>query len=367
MSRRKTTARKPARNSRNDPQPPLSQLPLRKWFTSNEVWKSYVEGFSKLPVLKPRYLPEGLLPEDKYEAFWKVVDEQGLRLLLFMKERYYPWMMAVVATTLRLKDTLDEARFGEFHLKFWIAGVKYTINLGELASLWGFPNDRIWFKGGSNPPKEFKHWDGEGSLGPLQISRIGGGKYLVKGMDTDYRLLHYVLSYIWLPRKGNHGVLTKEDVFILRAMKEETELNWPYLLAHQLMGYTDNSIFEHFNLDLLGEEAVYITEENAITSRRLNKMCRGTVVDRKGKRNKAVVENAPPQPGTSLDSQITPELMEVFAKRMHAVSIDWDKKIEGVDKRLKVIESRIASQAKGLQSLEEGMNTHFSQKAQSGI
>ncbi|MED6148125.1 hypothetical protein PIB30_050254, partial [Stylosanthes scabra] len=57
------------------------------WFTTNEVWKSYVEGFSKLPVLKPRYLPEGLLPEDKYEVFWKVVDEQGLRPLLFMKER----------------------------------------------------------------------------------------------------------------------------------------------------------------------------------------------------------------------------------------------------------------------------------------
>ncbi|MED6171051.1 hypothetical protein PIB30_037056 [Stylosanthes scabra] len=175
MSRRKTTARKPVRNSRNDPPPPLSQLPLRKWFTSNEVWKSYVEGFSKFPVLKPRYLPEGLLPEDKYEVFWKVVDEQGLRSLLLMKERlvsevvfrveiflatfnmvwndsschgaslvfkYYPRMMAVVATTLRLKDTLNEVGFGDFHLKFWIAGVKYTINLDELASLWGFLNDR---------------------------------------------------------------------------------------------------------------------------------------------------------------------------------------------------------------------------------
>ncbi|MED6133909.1 hypothetical protein PIB30_032590 [Stylosanthes scabra] len=49
------------------------------------------------------------------------------------------------------------------------------------------------------------------------------------------------------------------------------------------MGYTDSScgaflghgmlwtkIFEHFNLDLSGEEAVYITEENIITSRSLN-------------------------------------------------------------------------------------------------
>ncbi|MED6124374.1 hypothetical protein PIB30_058401 [Stylosanthes scabra] len=185
-----------------------------------------------------------------------------------------------------------------------------------------------------------------------------------------------MLSYIWVPRKGNHRVLTEEDVFILRAMKEETKLNWPYLLAHRLMRYTDSSceaflghgmlwtkIFEHFNLDLSGEEAVYITEENAITSRSLNKMGRGTVVDRKGKKNKAVVENAPSRSSTSLDSQVTPELMEVFAERMHAFNIDWDKKMERVDKRLKVVESRIVSQAEELQSLEEGMNTHFSRKA----
>ncbi|MED6174830.1 hypothetical protein PIB30_072769 [Stylosanthes scabra] len=67
---------------------------------------------------------------------------------------------------------------------------------------------------------------------------------------------------------------------------------------------------------------IYVTEENAITSRSLNKMGRGTVVDRKGKKNKAVVENAPSQSGTSLDSQVTLELMEVFAEKMHAFGLD---------------------------------------------
>ncbi|MED6182371.1 hypothetical protein PIB30_027868 [Stylosanthes scabra] len=62
MGRRKSTARKPAGTSRKVPPPPLAQLPLRKWFTSNEIWKGYVDTFSKLPVLKPRYLPESLIP-----------------------------------------------------------------------------------------------------------------------------------------------------------------------------------------------------------------------------------------------------------------------------------------------------------------
>ncbi|MED6161620.1 hypothetical protein PIB30_062542 [Stylosanthes scabra] len=49
---------------------------------------------------------------------------------------------------------------------------------------------------------------------------------------------------------------------------------------------------------------------------------------------------------------------------MHAFGLDWEKKMERVDKRLKVVEGRIASQTEGLQSLEEGMNTHFSRRAQ---
>ncbi|MED6174600.1 hypothetical protein PIB30_070542 [Stylosanthes scabra] len=335
--------------------------------SSKEILKSYLDIFSKLPVLKPKYLSEGLLPEDKYEVFWKLVDQQGLRPLLFMKERYYPRMMRVVATSLWLADKLNDAGEGEFYLRFWIGGVTYTITLEELASLWGLPNDGIRFKGGHLRPKEYDHWSGKHSQSVLNVSYIGGGKYSVGELSTDHCLLHYMLSYLWLPRNGNHGALTEEDVFIMRAMVEETELSWPYLLAYRFMHYFSSSIFEHFEFDLSDEEVIHVTEENAITSRSLNKMGRGIVVDRKGKKNKAVAENAPSQFGTGLDSQITPELMEKFAEKMHSVSIDWDKKMERVDKRLKVIESRIASQAEEFQSLEASMNTHFSRRTQSGV
>ncbi|MED6205614.1 hypothetical protein PIB30_019364 [Stylosanthes scabra] len=325
----KTSARKLARNSHNDPPLSLSQLPLPKWFNTKEILKSYLDIFSKLPILKPRYLSEGLLLEDKYEVFWNLVEQQGLRPLLFMKERYYPRMMRVVATSLSLADKLNDVGDGEFYLRFWIGGVTYTIKLEELASLWGLPNNGVRFKGGHLCPKSYNHWSGKYSRDVLNVTYIGGGKYSVGEMSTDHHLLHYMLSYLWLPRKGNHGVLTEEDVFIMRAMVEETELNWPYLLAYRLMHYASSSlepslghdmlwtkIFEHFKFDLSDEEVIYVTEENAITSRSLNKMGKYTVVDRKGKKNKAVVENAPSQSGTSLDSQVTPELMEVFAEKI---------------------------------------------------
>ncbi|MED6153253.1 hypothetical protein PIB30_100090 [Stylosanthes scabra] len=154
-------------------------------------------------------------------------------------------------------------------------------------------------------------------------------------MKTDHRLLHYMLSYLWLPRKGNHGVLTEEDAFILRVMVEEVKFNWPYFLAHRMMQYTNNSwethlghgmlwtkVFKYLNLDLSGEEVIYITEENAITSRNLNKMDRGTVAVRKGRKDKAVAENVPSCFGTNANSQFTSKAMDVFAERMHAFNID---------------------------------------------
>ncbi|MED6214275.1 hypothetical protein PIB30_101409 [Stylosanthes scabra] len=356
MGRRKTTACKPAGTSYKEP-PPLSQLPLREWFTSNEIWKSYLDTFSKLPVLKQRYLPEGLIPEDKFGVFWEIVDQQDLRPLLHMREWYYLRMMRVVATTLQLNDSLDDVGNREFYLRFWIAGVTYTITLDELALVWGLQNDGIFYKGGNHRPKEYVFWSGEDSQDLLNITYIGGGKYLVGEMSTDHRLLHYMLSYIWLPRKGNHGVLTEEDTFVIGA-------TWESHLGHGMLW---TKIFEYFNLDLLGEEAVEIGEENEITARHVNKMGRGAVAARKGKKSKAVAENVSSHSGTSSNSQITSEAMEVFAEKMHAFNIDCDKKMERVDKRLKVVEGRIVSQAEGLQSLEEGMNTHLSRNALSGI
>ncbi|MED6160343.1 hypothetical protein PIB30_050589 [Stylosanthes scabra] len=333
MGCRKTTVRKSAGTSRKGPPPPISQLPLRKWFTTNEFWKSYLDTFSKLPVLKPRYLPDGLISEDKYEVFWKLVDLQGLRPLLFMKERYYPRMMRVVATTIQQKDSLDDVGNREFYLRFWIAGVTYTITLDKLASVWGLQNDEILYKGGNHRPKE----------------------------------------------KGNHGVLTEEDTFVIGAMVKEVELNWPYLIARRLIRYSHNSweshlghgmlwtkVFEYLNLDLSGEEAVEIGEENEITARHVNKMGRGAVAARKGKKSKAVAEYVPSQFGTSSNSQITSDAMEVFAEKMHAFNIDWDKKMERVNKRLSMVVGLVSSQADGIQSLEESMSIHLSRNAQSG-
>ncbi|MED6128246.1 hypothetical protein PIB30_095789 [Stylosanthes scabra] len=41
-----------------------------------------------------------------------------------------------------------------------------------------------------------------------------------------------------IPRAGNHGTVSEEDMIILLVMVEEVRLNWPLLLAYQLYYYS---------------------------------------------------------------------------------------------------------------------------------
>ncbi|MED6115974.1 hypothetical protein PIB30_095814 [Stylosanthes scabra] len=70
MSRRKTPAVKLTSAPCKVP-PPLSQVLLRRWFTNKENWEEFQNFYSKMPILKPRYLSEGLQLEDKYPVFWR--------------------------------------------------------------------------------------------------------------------------------------------------------------------------------------------------------------------------------------------------------------------------------------------------------
>ncbi|MED6121053.1 hypothetical protein PIB30_026394 [Stylosanthes scabra] len=271
MSRRRTLANKRASSSRDDPPPPLSQVPLRRWFSKKEHWTAFRDKYSKMLIIKPRYLAEGLLPEDNYLDFWRLLDFQGLRPLLFLKERYYPRLMAAVTTTIRTNDTLDKDVNGVFQLEFHLAGVKHTLGLEKFAAVSGLQNEVVLFRGGNNPPKRLKYADGKEAQERLLVSPLSGGKYSVRRMSTDHRLLQYMLSYVWLPRKRNHEVVTEEDLIILWAMVTKTKLNWAYLIARHLRGYGYGpveaglghsmlwtKIFEHLGIDLSGDHAMLV-------------------------------------------------------------------------------------------------------------
>ncbi|MED6186210.1 hypothetical protein PIB30_064587 [Stylosanthes scabra] len=306
-----------------------------------------------MPILPPRFLSEGLLPEDKHPEFWELLDHQGLRPLLFTRERCYPRMMAAAATTLRLHDGIyDSEGDGEFRLWFRLAGFKYTLDLNQFSFVLGLRNSGILFKGGSVVPKRLTSFDSETAAERLRVSRITGKKYSVSAMKTDYRLLQYMLSYIWLPRRGNHKVLIEEDLIILWAMNTG--------LGH---GVLWTKIFEHLGVDLSGEEAVLVDDKNAITSRHLNKMGRGPKAAAEENEDAGEGSSHPQNVGSS--TRFPPEFMESFTQGMQSFRSSLSEDVQGIYRRLDGYESRLSMQDKEIQEFGNEMHRYFSRAAQS--
>ncbi|MED6138540.1 hypothetical protein PIB30_075099 [Stylosanthes scabra] len=195
-------------------------------------------------------------------------------------------------------------------------------------------------------------------------------------MKTDHRLLHYMLSYIWLPRRGDHGVLTKEDLIILWAVVQKVTLNWPYLIAQHLVHSTASTlntglgyrvlwtkIFEHLGVDLSSEEAVLVDDKNAITSRYLNKMGRGPKAVTEENEDAGEGSSHPQNIGSSTHFQT--RFMESFTQEMQSFRSSLSENVQGIHRRLDGYESRLSMQDKEIQEFGNDMRRYFSHAAQS--
>ncbi|MED6151291.1 hypothetical protein PIB30_081109 [Stylosanthes scabra] len=109
-------------------------------------------------------------------------------------------------------------------------------------------------------------------------------------MSTDNRLLLYVLSYVLLPRKSNHGSASEEDLLILWDMVQEKQIHWPYLMVHRMLKYSQGKassflghahlwtrIFEIIPLDLTREDDVEPAISHAISTKNIHQMRRNLV------------------------------------------------------------------------------------------
>ncbi|MED6164687.1 hypothetical protein PIB30_092553 [Stylosanthes scabra] len=187
-----------------------------------------------MEILLPKYTGDGVLPDEKYPEFWRLIDIYGLRPFLYMRRRYYPRFVATAFTTIFIQEDPDEEEGEGFALSFRLGGREYKFTLAALATSWGLKDEGDTFKGGSNPHGTWTEFSKAKAMRDLRLEYAASGKYAVSRMTTDHRLLLYVLFYILLPRKSNHGTATEEDLLILRVIVKEKQIHWTYLMAHQL-------------------------------------------------------------------------------------------------------------------------------------
>ncbi|MED6153923.1 hypothetical protein PIB30_106818 [Stylosanthes scabra] len=55
---------------------------------------------------------------------------------------------------------------------------------------------------------------------------IGTPKLTVGLLSVEHRLLHYFITYMLVPRSGNHGLILDEDLEIMWRMVNGQQINW---------------------------------------------------------------------------------------------------------------------------------------------
>ncbi|MED6176349.1 hypothetical protein PIB30_087348 [Stylosanthes scabra] len=327
MSRVKQAGKR-ARTDPNAPQPPLhlSQTPVEWWFTEDDERTTFDERLSSMEILPLKYIGDGVLPDVKYLEFWRLIDIQGLRPFLYTRGRYYPRFVAAAFTTIFIRQDSDSDEGEGFALGFRLGGREFKFTLASLATSWGLKNEGHTFKGGSYPLGTWNEFSKATAMRDLHLDYPTSGKYAISRMSTDHRLLLYVLSYVLLPRKSNHGTATEENLLILWAIVNEKQIHGPYLMAHHLFRYSQGragsflglvhlwtGLFE-MTLDLSREEVVNPGSANIITYKNINQM-RRNLVDQadaaEGVGEEAAgdmpVPDTQPQPTVGTSSQVPTE------------------------------------------------------------
>ncbi|MED6177299.1 hypothetical protein PIB30_096905 [Stylosanthes scabra] len=283
-------AGKRARTDPNAPQPPLrlSQTPVERWFEKDDERTAYDERLSRMEILPPKYIGDGVLPA-------------------FIRE--------------------DEDEGEEFALGFRLGGREFKFTLATLATAWGLKDEGDIFKSGNYLLGTWDEFSKATTVRELRLEYAAPGKYTVSRMSTDHRLLLYVLSYVLLPRKSNHGTATEEHLLILWAIVNEKQIHWPYLMAHRMIRYSQGKatsflglthlwtgLFEMGPLDLSRKKVVNPGSANIITSKNINQM-RKNLVDQanavEGVGEEAAgdmpMPDTQPQPTVGTSSQVPTE------------------------------------------------------------
>ncbi|MED6192452.1 hypothetical protein PIB30_010085 [Stylosanthes scabra] len=273
------------------PPPRLSQMPVNQWFENDNERDTYDERLSMMRSYHQKGSTQSfggsLTSRACAYSFLRKFDRGLSNLEAYV---YHPRFVAAAYTIIFIRDNLNSEGRGSFWFGFRLGGRTYEFLLSVLATAWGLENKGATLKGRSIPHRSWGEFDKLEATRELRLEMSASGKYVIRRMSTDHRLLLYMLSYILLPRKRNQSTVNEEDRLILWAMAKGKQIHWPYLLANQMLKFSQGTadsylghahlwtkIFEVAGIDMSREEAETPGKANVISTKNINLMRRNTV------------------------------------------------------------------------------------------
>lgn len=108
--------------------------------------------------------------------------------------------------------------------------------------------------------------------------------YKTEGMKKDDRLAVFAISWILMPRGGNHAQATTEDLYLLKTLKENIQVDWPAAVTDNMLKVIRlesakfpycvfiSKILVNFGVDCIGESSESYNRTSLIDKSTLHMM-----------------------------------------------------------------------------------------------
>ncbi|MED6198577.1 hypothetical protein PIB30_067696 [Stylosanthes scabra] len=180
---------KKSRGGSSSMEPPPQDHPLAQWFYNKEDFDLYHSDFASRKVIPPRYLEPNFFDQHHYPNLLDILVRQNLVNLLKIKDSYYPDLIAIAYTTLDVEFEEDD-----------------LVESGHTS-------------------EDFRrNYSKENACTMFNIP-IGIPKPNIGLLNVEHCLLHYFLTYVLIPRSGNHSLLLDEDLEIMWRMVNGQQIN----------------------------------------------------------------------------------------------------------------------------------------------
>ncbi|MED6141639.1 hypothetical protein PIB30_105386 [Stylosanthes scabra] len=210
---------KKSRGGSSSMEPPPQDHPLTQWFYNKEDFDLYLSDFAPRKVVPPRYLEPNFFDQHHYPNLLGILVRQNLVNYLKIKDSYYPNLIAIAYTTLDVEFEEDDLVFS-----FKIGKNTYALASSELSAIWSLNYNGEKVESGHTSEDFRRNYFKENACTMFNIP-IGTPKPTVGLLNVEHRLLHYFLTYVLVPRSGNHGLILDEDLEIMWRMVNGQKIN----------------------------------------------------------------------------------------------------------------------------------------------
>ncbi|MED6153586.1 hypothetical protein PIB30_103538, partial [Stylosanthes scabra] len=271
---------KKSRGGSSSMEPPPQDHPLTQWFYNKEDFDLYLSDFAPRKVVPPRYLEPNFFDQHHYQNLLGILVRQNLVNCLKIKDSYYPDLITIAYTTLDVEFEEDDLVFS-----FKIGKNTYALESSELSAVWSLNYNGEKVESG-HTSEDFRRNYSKANACTMFNIPIGIPKPTVGLLNVEHRLLHYFLTYVLVPRSGNHGLILDEDLEIMWRMVNGQQINWVHLIVtHMRRTKPGNSkglpyailwtaIFKYVGIDLSQADKKRLGYNHCIDTHVLNHMKR---------------------------------------------------------------------------------------------